>query len=203
MDNKVRETTGIVYCLTCRNEKCVYLSTNKVTSFYDCKSAKPAATFGKFLLRTENWQSCCLVVTVQTNSQERRVATMRKENHPRFWRLFSTNYNQAHTILNQKSLKWNQLWNRRIRFLLADDLSDIFTFQIILFSFNLQSTTTQLTKNHHLLSLQRRNPVDSRFWSRLCYNCSKRARPKFNRQPTRNSPCCLAIAVVSKVRFLG
>ena len=39
------KTIGDVYCPTCRNETCVYLSTNKTTSFYDCKSAKPAATF--------------------------------------------------------------------------------------------------------------------------------------------------------------
>ena len=38
-----------------------------------------------------------------------------------------------------------EIWNKRIRFLLADDLSDIFIFQIILFNFNLQSTATQLT----------------------------------------------------------
>ena len=37
------------------------------------------------------------------------------------------------------------MWNKRIRLLLADDLSDIFLFQIILFNFNLQSTATQLT----------------------------------------------------------
>ena len=37
------------------------------------------------------------------------------------------------------------MWNKRIRFLLADDLSKIFIFQIILFTFNLQSTATQLT----------------------------------------------------------
>ena len=33
-------TIGDVYCLTCRNEKCVYLSTNETTSFYDCKKCK-------------------------------------------------------------------------------------------------------------------------------------------------------------------
>ena len=27
-------------CPTCRSEKCVYLSTNKTTSFYDCKKCK-------------------------------------------------------------------------------------------------------------------------------------------------------------------
>ena len=47
--------------------------------------------------------------------------------------------------------------------------------QIFLFSFNRQFTYNQLTQNHHdLLSVQLRNPVDSRFWTRLCYYCSKR-----------------------------
>ena len=36
-DNKVREIIGDLYCPTCRNEKCVYISTKKTTSFYDCK----------------------------------------------------------------------------------------------------------------------------------------------------------------------
>ena len=45
VDNKVQETTGDVYCPPYRNEKCVYISTNKTTSSYDCKSAKPAAKF--------------------------------------------------------------------------------------------------------------------------------------------------------------
>ena len=40
VDNTVRETIGDVHCPTCRNEKCVYISTNKTTSFYDCKKCK-------------------------------------------------------------------------------------------------------------------------------------------------------------------
>ena len=40
VDNKVRETIGDVYCPTCRNQKCVSTSTNKTTSFYDCKTSK-------------------------------------------------------------------------------------------------------------------------------------------------------------------
>ena len=40
VDNKIRETIGDVYCPTCRNEKCVYISTNQTTSFYDCKRCK-------------------------------------------------------------------------------------------------------------------------------------------------------------------
>ena len=57
VDDKVREIIGDVYCPTC--PKCVYLSTNKTTSFYDCKIAKPVATFWIFLLRTRNRQLCC------------------------------------------------------------------------------------------------------------------------------------------------
>ena len=40
VDNKVQENIGDVNCPTCRNEKCVYISTNKTTSFYDCKKCK-------------------------------------------------------------------------------------------------------------------------------------------------------------------
>ena len=34
------KTIADVYCPTCRNEKIVHLSTNKTTSFYDCKKCK-------------------------------------------------------------------------------------------------------------------------------------------------------------------
>ena len=40
VDNKIREIIGDVYCPTCRNEKCVYISTKNTTSFYDCKKCK-------------------------------------------------------------------------------------------------------------------------------------------------------------------
>ena len=110
------------------------------------KSAKLAATFWIFLLRTKNRQLCCLVVTVHIVLQARRVVTTKKKNHLHFWRNFSTNHNQAHLSLNQKRLKSVQKWNKRIDFLLVDDLSHFFNFQIILFNFNLQSTS-QFTAN--------------------------------------------------------
>ena len=40
VDNGVRETNGDVFCPICRNEKGVHISTNKTTSFYDCKQCK-------------------------------------------------------------------------------------------------------------------------------------------------------------------
>ena len=104
------------------------------------KSAKPDVTLWIFLLRTKNWQLCCLVVTVRIILQGRRVATTEKKSHLYFWRSFSANQSQANTNPHQKRLKWVQIWNKRIRFLLVDDLSNIFNFQIIRFNFNLQST---------------------------------------------------------------
>ena len=40
VDNKVQETLGDAYCPTCRNEKIVYISSNKTTIFHDCKKCK-------------------------------------------------------------------------------------------------------------------------------------------------------------------
>ena len=53
-DNKILEFIGDVYCPTCRNEKCVYISTNKMTSFYDCKKCK----------------ACCHVLNIPFKDQE-------------------------------------------------------------------------------------------------------------------------------------
>ena len=54
VDHKVREIIGDVYCPTCRKEKCVYLSTNKTTSFYDCKKCK----------------ACCHVLNIPLKDQK-------------------------------------------------------------------------------------------------------------------------------------
>ena len=54
VDNKIRETIGDVYCPSCRNEKCVYISTNKTTSFYGCKKCK----------------ACCSVLNIPFTEQK-------------------------------------------------------------------------------------------------------------------------------------
>ena len=54
VDNKVRETIGDVFCPTCRNEKCVLISTIKTTSFYDCKKCK----------------ACCNVLNIPLKDQK-------------------------------------------------------------------------------------------------------------------------------------
>ena len=84
VDNKVRETIGDVYCPTCRNEKSVYISTKKTTSFYDCKKCKACCNVLNILLRTKNQQICCSAVTVHIALPERRVAITKKESHLHF-----------------------------------------------------------------------------------------------------------------------
>ena len=53
----VQEVIGDVYCPTCRNEKCVYISTNKTTSFYDCKKCK----------------ACCHVLNIPFKDQKSTI----------------------------------------------------------------------------------------------------------------------------------
>ena len=80
------QTIGDVHCPTCRNEKCVYISTNKTTSFYDCKKCKTCCNVlnSSVLNIPKNRQLCCLVVTEHIALQERRLATTKKMNHLHF-----------------------------------------------------------------------------------------------------------------------
>ena len=57
VDHKVQETIEDVYCSTSRNEKCVYISTNKTTSFHDCKkcSLLPRFEYSFYGPETDNY----------------------------------------------------------------------------------------------------------------------------------------------------
>ena len=128
------KTIGDVYCPTCSNEKCVYISTNRMTSFYDCKKCK----------------ACCHVLNVPVKHQKptfmlfggngthcfarKSSREYEKEKHLLLWRNFSANHSHPH----QKKPNWVQIWNKLVRFLLVDDLSHICNFWIISFNFNLQ-----------------------------------------------------------------
>ena len=84
VDNKVQETIGEVFCPTCRNEKCNYISTNKTTSFYDCKKCKACCHVSNFPFKDKNQQLCCLALMEHINLQERRVVITKKKNHLHF-----------------------------------------------------------------------------------------------------------------------
>ena len=90
-----------------------------------------------------------------------------KEKPSPFLKKFLRQSQPSRTEPEPKMLKRVKIWDKRILILLADDLSNIFIFQINLFRFNLLSTSqiystlSQLTQNHDLPSVRQRNPVDS------------------------------------------
>ena len=132
VDNKVKVIIAGVYCPTCRIEKCAYISTIKWLISTTVKSAKPAATFWMFLLRTKKQQLCCLAVIVHIVLRERRVATTKKKNHLHFWRNFSATHNQAHPNLNQKRQKLFHLWHGRVGTPLVDTINQNIIYILVL-----------------------------------------------------------------------
>ena len=138
VDNKVRENIGDVYCLTCRNKKCVYLSTNKMISFYDFKKCK----------------TCCNVLKIPFNEQKPTIVLFDGDGTHCFARKTSRDYNKeklspflkkffrqsqpSTSEPEQKKVEMSPNMEKRIRFLLAVNLSDIFIFKIFLFNVNIQ-----------------------------------------------------------------
>ena len=207
VDNNVRETIGDVYCPTCRNEKCVYISTKKTTSFYDCKKCKACCNVSNFPFRDQK-PTIMLFDGDGSHCFARKTShDYEKQNSSPFLKKIFRQSKPSTSEPEPKKVK--RIPNMEETYPFAIDwwfewhihLSNRFNhFQSTVNRF---STYFQLTKNHDLFSLRRRNPVDSRFWSRLCYYCSKRSRPNFNNQLTRTTSSCLAIAVVLKARFLA
>ena len=70
------ETIGYVFCPTCRNEKCVYISTKKTTSFYDCKKCK----------------ACCHVLNFPFEDQKPTIMLLGGDGTHRFARKTSRDY---------------------------------------------------------------------------------------------------------------
>ena len=150
--NKVREIIGDVYGPACRNEKCVYISTNKNTSFYDCKKCK----------------ACCHVLNIPFNDQKPTIMLFGGDSTHCFARKTSRDYEKeklspflkkdfrqsdpSTVTCTKKGLKSVQIWNKRIRFLLADDFSDIFIFKSI---YSISINSQPLKFNQLTLNLQK------------------------------------------------
>ena len=189
-DNKVQETNGDVFCPTFRNQKSVYVSTKKTTSFYDYKKCK----------------ACCHVLNFPFKDQKPTIILFGGDGTHCFARKTSRDYEKKASRFLKKFLRQSQPSTPKTE---PKRVVKIFFFQIIFFNINLLSTSQiystyiQLTENHDLLSLQRWIPVDSWFRSPFYYYCCKWSRPKYNNQLTRNTPSCQAIADVSKARFFG
>ena len=85
VDNKVRETIGDVYCPTIRNEKCVYFSTNKTISFYDCKKCK----------------ACCHVLITPFKDQKPTIMLFSGDGTQCFARKTSRDYEKPSPVLKK------------------------------------------------------------------------------------------------------
>ena len=91
VDNKVREAIGDVYCPTCRNKKCVYISTNKTTSFYDCINCK----------------ACCNVLNIPFKDQKPTIMLFGGDGTHCFARKTSSDYEKPSPFL-KKFLRQSQ-----------------------------------------------------------------------------------------------
>ena len=88
VDNKVQETIGDVYCPTSRNEMCVYVSTNKLNSFYNCKKCK----------------ACCHVLNIPFKSQKLTIMLFGSDGTHCFARKTSRDYEKKPSPLLKKFL---------------------------------------------------------------------------------------------------
>ena len=179
VDNEVWETIGDFFCPTCRSEKCVYISTNKTTSFYDCKKCK----------------ACCNTLNIPFRDQKPTFMLFGGDGTHCFARKTSPEFvkqKQSPCLKNflrqsqpntsepgPKNVKMSPNMERTLPFPIGwwFEWQNQFSNHFIQFQssanrwnlINLHSTYIQLTEIHDLLSLQRRNLVGSLFFSRLCY----------------------------------
>ena len=91
VDSKVLETIADVYCPTCRNGKSVYISTNKKTSFYDCKKCK----------------ACCHVLNIPFKDQKPTIMLLVGDGTYCFARKTSSDYEKPSPFL-KKFLRQSQ-----------------------------------------------------------------------------------------------
>ena len=82
LDNKVQETIGDVFCPTCRNEKSVYISTNKTTNFYECKKCK----------------ACCHVLKIPCKGQKPTIMLFGGDGTHCFARKTSRDYKKENNL---------------------------------------------------------------------------------------------------------
>ena len=79
--------TGDVFCATCRNEICVYSSTNKTTSFHDCKKCK----------------ACCHVLNIPFKDQKPTIMLFRGDGTHCFAKKSSRDYEKEKPSLFLKN----------------------------------------------------------------------------------------------------
>ena len=132
------DVIGGRFCPTFPNQKFVYLSINRNSSFYDCKKCKICSHVHNIFLRTKNQQLYCLVVMVHVFCKERRVATMKTEINLKFWKIFCANHNQAHSSPYQKKQKSFRSWHNLVDTSLVQTVHQKITSVLILYTVSVQ-----------------------------------------------------------------
>ena len=98
----IQDVIGVVLCPTRLKEKCVFHSTKKTSSFYDCKKCKACCHVLDNLLGTKNRHLCCLAMMIYIALLGRRVSTLKKKRLPHFEELFpsiTTKYRSIYGII--------------------------------------------------------------------------------------------------------
>ena len=93
------KTIGDMYCPTCRNEKCVYILTNKATNFYDCKKCK--ASCHALNIPFKDQKPTIMLFGADGTHCFARKTSRDYGKSSLFCGNFSTNHSQAHPNVNQ------------------------------------------------------------------------------------------------------
>ena len=137
VDNKVQDAIADVFCPTCKDEKCVYISTNKTTSFYEFKKCKACC----HVLNIPFWDQKPTIVLFGGNCTycfARQTSLDYEEEKPfHFWKNFSANHKQEQPNLNQKIQKLFHLGHNRVDTPLADAVNQKFLLFRIFYTFSL------------------------------------------------------------------
>ena len=102
MVNKNYGIPGDVFCSSGRNEKCVYISTNKTPSFYDSEKCKACCHVLKTPMRGELLKLTIAGRDGTNHSAKKRVVTEKIGNYLLFRRTFAASHNQPHPNFYQK-----------------------------------------------------------------------------------------------------
>ena len=133
VDNKVRYTFGDVYCPTWRNEKCVYISSNKTTSLYDCKIFKACCHVLNIPFRDQKSTLMLFGGDSTLCSARKRSRDYEKEVPSPFVKKF---FKQGHPNPKQKMQKLFHLWHIRVDTPLGDTVNQSFIHFITLNTFS-------------------------------------------------------------------
>ena len=192
MDNKVQETIGDVYCPTCRNEKSVYLSTNKTTSFYDCKKCK----------------ACCNALNITFMDQKPTTMLFGGDGTHCFAKKTSRDYEKEKpspclkNFLRQSQPSRSKLEPKEtkiIPFMVYSCRHPIGWYSYPKLHLHYHFLHFQsILKHHNFLSFQRRFRVVSWFWTRFSDSDCERCRPRNDNELPRVSSGSLELVVVSR-----